>query len=386
MLSAITRKNKVNLSDYQYKKDITNRLFLADLTTLEIEVLKELLFQPSKCRIADILDCVSCDQDTLFLALDTFSRIGLTMRQGDLLFIDKELRKYFEFHLVKFANTQIPSFESLQGLLSKVPISTLPTWYSIPRSSDNIFDSIIEKYLHTPKIYENYLKDLVFEDTTLNKIVEELFTSPELAIETSTLRERYKLTREKLQEYILLLEFHFVGVSSYQDGKERITPFAEWADLLRFHKKHRLETLSSVKVTQAPVKVATRQEQELAMSHFRATIDDWYTSWSEYIPSIEKAVYEIEKALRFVPHNSWVAFEQFLAGLLAPLGQQGPVTLQRTGKKWRYSLPSYTAQERAFIERVIFDLLHKVGITTTGEHEGKPCFMITPYGRVVLGD
>lgn len=386
MLSAITRKNKVNISDYPYKKDIINRLFLADLTTLEIEVLKELLFQPSKCRIADILDCVSCDQDTLFLALETFSRIGLTMRQGDLLFIDKELRKYFEFHLVKFANKQAPSFESLQGLLNKVPISILPTWYSIPRSSDNIFDSIVEKYLHTPKIYENYLKDLIFEDVILNKIVEELFASSDLTLDTATLRERYKLTREKLQEYILLLEFHFVAVSSYQDGKERITPFAEWGDLLRFQKKHKLEAVTGVTVTRPPVNVATRQDQEVAMNHFRATIDDWYGTWSEHVPAIEKAVYEIEKGLKNAPQNSWILFEQFLAGLLAPLGQQGPVTLVRTGKKWRYSLPSYSDKEKSFIECVVLDLLHKVGITTTGEKDGKPCFMITPYGRVALGD
>ncbi len=388
MLNTAVRKNKISLTDYPYKKDIANRLILADLSPLEVEVLQELLFQPSKCRISDLAQSVTCDEESLNQVLDTFSHIGLCIRQGDLLFTDKELRKYFEFHIVKFSNNFEPSFEYLQGLLTKVPISVLPIWYSIPRTSDNIFSSIVEKYLDTPKIYENYLSELIFDDRIIPQIIQDVFASPELKIEAAAIRERYKLTKEKLQEYLLLLEFHFVLASGFQDGKEVIAPFFEWAEYLRFQKKHVLKPVAKegVTVVKPALSVSTREQQEQTMKLFRQTIDDWHTSWSEHLGSVEKSVFEVEKALRIVPSNAWVSVEDFLAGLIAPIGEQPPVTLQRIGKKWRYALPTYSPKEKAFIELVIFDLLYNVGITATGTFEGKPCFMITPFGRVALGE
>lgn len=388
MLSAANRKNKINIADYPYKKDISNRLFLTELSQVEVEVLQELLFQPSKCRISDLEDCIECDEAALTSALETFSRIGLTMRQADLLFIDKELRKYFEFHIAKFSDNFEPSFESLQGLLNRVPISVLPTWYSIPRTSDNIFASIVEKYLHTPKIYESYVNELTFDDPIVNKIIADVFSSPNFVVETSTIRDRYKLSREKLQEYLLLLEFHFVLVSGFKQGREVISPFAEWAEYLRFQKKNALKPLDKTAVTtlKPAINVASLEEQEEAMRLFRRTIEAWHTPWSEHIGFIEKSVFEIERALRIVPNNAWVSFDNFLAGLIAPIGHQPPVTLQTVGKKWRYALPNYSPKEKAFIELVVFDLLHNVGITATGTHEGNPCFMITPFGRVALGE
>ncbi len=388
MLSAINRKNKINLSDYSYKKDIANRLFLADLSLTEVAVLQELLFQASKCRISDLADSLDCSSAELSSALDTFSRIGLTMRQADLLFVDKEMRKYFEFHIIKFSDNYEPSFESLQGLLNRVPISILPTWYSIPRTSDSIFSSIVEKYLHTPKIYENYLNETTFDDPIINSIVQDVFASSDLKIETSQLAKQYKLSRDKLQEYILLLEFHFVLVSGFQHGKEVVCAFSEWAEFLRFQKHHTIKPLaqSTVSVLKPPISVSSRHDQEQTMKLFRKTIEDWHTEWNDHIGYIEKSVFEIERALRVIPNNTWVHFDDFFAGLIIPIGYQPQVTLQRVGKKWRYALPNYTPKEKAFIEMVIFELLHSVGITTTGTSNGKDCFMITPFGRVALGE
>ncbi len=388
MLTTTNRKNKINLGDYPYKKDIANRLFLTELSPIEVDVLQELLFQPSKCRIGDLQDCIDHDTASLLAALDTFGRIGLTMQQQDTLFINKDLRKYFEVHIVKFADNFEPSFESLQGLFNKVPISVLPVWYSIPRTSDNIFESIVEKYLHTPKVYESYLQELTFDDPILNKIVEDVFESPDLKVEANILRQRYKLTREKLQEYLLILEFNFVLVSGFQDGIEVLCAFAEWQEYVKFQKRHQLKPLAEteVTVTKPAIKVTSREEQEDAMKRFRRTIDAWHTRWNDSIGLIEKSVFEIERTLRSVPNNSWVLLEDFLAGFITPIGYQPQVTLQRIGKKWRYSLPSYNSEEKAFIEGVVFDLLHDVGITTTGTFKNKPCFMITPFGRVALGD
>ncbi len=388
MLHAVARKNKINLNDYPYKKDIANRLILSEFTPTEIEVLQELLFHPSKCDISELESNVSCSKNELDEALTTFSKIGLTVKERDFLFIDKELRKYFEFHSAKFQDSFEPSFEFLQGLLSKVPIGVLPVWYSIPRSSDNIFSSIVEKYLHTPKIYENYLKELSFEDPVISDIMQDVFSSQTLKVETDTLRRHYKLSREKLQEYLLLLEFHMVLASSFYKGKEVVSPFFEWAEYLRFQKKNALSAIkaSGVTVEKAALVVSSREQQEETMMQFRKTIDNWYKTWGEHVGSIEKSVFEIEKALRSIPTNSWVYIDEFINALTAPIGQQVPVTLQRIGKKWRYNLPNYSPKEREFIKLVIFDLLYNMGVTATGACQDKSCFMITPFGRVVLGE
>ncbi len=388
MLHSAIRKNKINLNDYSYKKDITNRLILADFTPTEVEVLQELLFHPSKCLISELADTVSCSQKELDKALETFSKIGLTAKQQEHLFIDKELRKYFEFHITKFQDSFEPSFEFLIGLLAKVPISVLPLWYSIPRSSDNIFSSIVEKYLHTPKIYESYLKELSFDEPILHQIVEDVFSSASLKVETETLRRRYSLSREKMQEYLLLLEFHLVLASSFYKGKEVVSPFFEWAEVLRFHKHNALEPLKpdAVAIAKPALIVGSREQQEETMNIFRKTLDSWHKSWGEHIGSIEKSVFEIEKALRVVPTNTWISLEGYINSLSSPIGLQAPVTLLRTGKKWRYNLPKYTPKEKTFIELVITELLYNMGVTATGTFKDKSCFMITPFGRVVLGE
>lgn len=388
MLAALNRKNKINLPDYPYKKDISNRLFLAERSPYELEVLHELMFQPSKCRIQEVADAIGCDEDELILAVDAFSKVGLTMRQHDMLFIDKELRKYFEVHITKLQNNFEPSFEYIQTLLNKIPISVLPGWYSIPRSSDNIFASIIEKYLETPKIYQNYLAEVTFDEPILHKIVDEVYSSQELCVEAAQIRDRYSLSREKLEEYILLLEFHFVLGAGFKEGQEVLMPFSEWRDYLLFQKKNALKPVSEKLVTdiKPPVAIQTRQDQEQSLKIFRETIDSWHASWSEHIGSIEKSVFELERAMRGIPSNSWIPLHDFIDSLIAPIGLKPPVTLLRVGKKWRYNLPVFSAKEKAFIELVLFDLLYKVGITTTGLYDEAPCFMITPFGRVTLGD
>ncbi|MCE5295358.1 MAG: hypothetical protein LLF94_12210 [Chlamydiales bacterium] len=388
MVHSSMQKNKINLSDYPYKKDIANRLFLSELSQFEIAVLEELLFQPSKCRLSDILDTLDCDELELESTLKTFSKFGLILRQHDMLYIDKDLKKCLELHSVKFSKNFEPSFERLQGLLNRVPISILPTWYSLPRTSDNIFISLVEKYLQTPKIYETYLRELTFDDTTFTQIIAAIFASEQLQIEATTLCAQFSLTREKLQEYILLLEFNFIATSYYLNGKKVVTAFSEYKEYVLFQRKHALKALDVKKVVieKPAITVSTLSDQEEAMRHFRNTINEWHDEWNEHIGYIEKSVFELERALRIVPNNAWVTVEDFIAGLITPIGFQPQVTLQRTGKKWRYQLPAFNQKEKAFIELVIFDLLQAVGISTTGTYDGKPCFQITPFGRVALGE
>ncbi len=238
MPTAPLRKNKIVLSDYNYRRDIENRLFMAELSVFEVDVLQEILHSSIKISVKSLAEILEIDRDSIIPVVDKFSKTGLLMRREDTITVDKEMRKYYEFQVMKFDDHFEPDMEFLQGLLSKVPIHVLPTWYSISRTSDNIFNSIIEKYLLTPKIYERYLQELNFEDPVLTGIMQDVFQAPEFKIRSRTLREKYSLTRERFEEYMLLLEFNFVCCLSYNRvdelWKEVVTPFHEWKEYLSF--------------------------------------------------------------------------------------------------------------------------------------------------------
>ena len=48
------KKNKVNLSDYDFQQDIKNRVFFSSITKQELEVLEEILFSPLKFAKAEL--------------------------------------------------------------------------------------------------------------------------------------------------------------------------------------------------------------------------------------------------------------------------------------------------------------------------------------------
>ena len=141
------QKNKVNLSDYNYLQDIESRLHLCDFSSLDLTVLEEILFSPLKISIKKISRALSRSEEEILPVLKRFSISGLLQLQEDTILVDKERRKYFEFQITRFEESFRPDMEFLQEMLRQVPIHILPAWYSIPRSSDNIFDSIVEKYL-----------------------------------------------------------------------------------------------------------------------------------------------------------------------------------------------------------------------------------------------
>jgi predicted transcriptional regulator len=235
------RKNKITLTDYDYRRDIENRLLMAQFTTLDLEVLEEILYSSLHVPIRKLAKHLDLDEATLHPILEKFSKTGLLKIENDSVIIDKEMRKYYEAQIVKFEDDFTPGMEFLQSLLKKVPIHVLPTWYSIPRTSNNIFDSLVEKYLLTPHLYQRYLLELNFGDPVLSGIIDDLIRAPDFKLSSKQLIEKYGLTREQFEEYLLYLEFNFVCCLGYQrengHWKEIITPFEEWREYLRFLKE-----------------------------------------------------------------------------------------------------------------------------------------------------
>ena len=243
MLTSPTKKNRVDLADYDHDRDIKNRILMSQFTLFEADILEEILSSSLKFTTASLAATMDVEVEELFPMLEKLTSAQLLTYDKKNVIVNKEMRKFYEFQFQKFDNDFKPSMDFIQQLLKKVPIEVLPTWYFIPRTSDNIFESLIEKYFTTPQAYEKYLEELNFEDPILSGIMEDVFESEDFKVRSRYLREKYGLTRAEFEEYMLHLEFNFVCFLSYnrieeEDGwKEVVTPFHEWKEYLFFQRK-----------------------------------------------------------------------------------------------------------------------------------------------------
>jgi predicted transcriptional regulator len=232
------RKVKIVLSDYDVKRDIENRLLMSQFSDLDVQVLQEVLYSPLRFSLRKMAKSLSLSEESLKKILEKLGRTGLLSIEADNVDVDKDMRKYFETQVQKFEEDFKPGMDYLAGLLKKVPIHILPTWYAIPRTSNNIFESILERYLATPQIYYRYVQDFSTSHPNLSPLVKDLFSSAELKLSGQSVIERYRMTREQFEETMLLLEFSLIASLRYEKvedvWKEVITPYEEWKEHLSF--------------------------------------------------------------------------------------------------------------------------------------------------------
>lgn len=245
----VFRKNKIELSEYDYEKDIKNRILMSQFTPQDIAVLEEILYNSLQTPISVLAENLDLTEAELFPILEKLSETKLFALITDYVLVNKEMRKYFEFQIMKFQPDFKPGMEYLQGLLRKVPIHALPNWYSIPRSSDNIFDSITEKYLLTPHIFQRYLSDLVFSHPVQKDLMNEVYWSVNLEIEACEIMKKYQLSREDFEYHMLFLEFSFICCVTYKKEqnsfREIVTPFYEWKEYVSFMQKVELNSIQN---------------------------------------------------------------------------------------------------------------------------------------------
>ncbi len=432
MVESTIRKNKITLSDYNYQKDIENRLLLAQFSIIDLEVLEEIIYSSLSISVKKLAKDIDIDETELFSILEKFAKTGLLTYDEDLITVDKEMRKYYEMQILMFDEDHQNGMEFLQSLLKKVPIHILPTWYSIPRTSNNIFESLVEKYLLTPQIFHRYLMDLQFSEPAMASIVKDVYNSEELKLSSQTLIDKYNLTKEQFEEYLLLLEFNFVCCLGYEKvnntWKEVVTPYHEYREYLMFLK--RTETVPFANQIDSPKPFAFIQEMSALLNQIKknpapmsgkivdklrllklADIVDgrlyaldaandflelplenraifvYRHPLNRFIHplSTEKNIREAEKSIIRVLNKGWVSFEEFFKGVLAPLNEGSAIMLKKVGKNWKYTIPEYTDEEQLFIKTIIFDWLYQVGITATATIDGEECFCITPFGQTLFG-
>ncbi|MCB1072603.1 MAG: hypothetical protein KDK96_05815 [Chlamydiia bacterium] len=476
----IFRKNKINLEDYDYQKDIQNRVLLSHFSTEDLEVLEEIVYSSQKIPISRLVDQLDKNLDKLYAILEKLSKTDLFKIEEDTVVVDKEMRKYFETQIQKFEDDFTPGMEFLQALLKKVPIHVLPNWYPIPRTSNNIFNSLIEKYLETPQTFQRYLTELNLGDPILNGIVTDLFEAPEHKMYSSDIRAKYKLSEEAFEEHLLYLEFNLVCCLVYEkkDGEwiEVVTLFKEWKDYLNFLKESQpkeiskksdvkrtrphdfsfvedMSTLLALSMTK-PLYLRLNEEEEwvfekasanaaskqckgfdlkteeghehfhrymskviqkllfLKLAHIEGNqliasddAEEWLAlpiekralntykvtlssyPFSEFAKEIctERNIHEIEKSISRIIDSGWVLFDEFLNGIIAPISENSKMSLKKTGRYWKYSLPDYSEDEMALIRLIIFNWLFEGGIIATGSYQGKECLRITPLGQSMFG-
>lgn len=457
-MNNITRKNKVNLADYAYKRDIENRILLAQLSVLEVDLLREIVHSSLRIDLQDLAETLEIPLQQLIPALRKLSATQLFKQEGSQLIVNKEMRKYYESQIEKFDPDFKPDMEFLQGLLNKVSINALPIWYAIPKSSDHIFSSIIEKYLLTPAIYRQYLEEIEFDEPILKDIIRDLYQqAPSFKLETDSLIKKYNLTREKLEEYVLLLEYHFVCCIKYEqvnnEWHEFISPFQEWLEYLQFETASRLvpiEDQANIQLIAGEVEFGFIHDMETILkacqekgistdtlertlkrteSHFNhvlfklkqlefisekqlkwhitstgkawlnKTLTEKSSTLTAHPLNTLKSLNSYQTSLFYNPRNSrlieqsllgqlgyrkWVYLEDFIKGLLIPIGKQEGISLKNKGKKWKYTLPSYSEDELHFIQAMITERLFELGIVAIGKHKDKTCFTLTSFGRVTL--
>ncbi|MEI6242397.1 MAG: hypothetical protein WCP39_03215 [Chlamydiota bacterium] len=454
--TSTSKKIKIHLSDYDYQKDIENRLLMSELSSFDLKVLEEIVYSSLHIPISKLAKTMETSEDFILPVVKKFSKVGLLVIENDTLSIDKQMRKYYEFQIIRYSIDFKPDLEFLQGLLKKVPIHVLPSWYSISRSTDNIFESILEKYLRSPQAFHRYLQEFTC-DTILWSIIQDVYSAPDCKVFAHQLQKKYQISKHKFEEYMLLLEYGLVCCSSYtqvdNNWEEIITPFQEWKEYLLFLKKTEAPSILDSILHKRTSPFAFIEDMSFLLdflesknlpdfskhsplsipeikNHYRNEIsplldnqlilaqkklvlldlanhkNDALTpsksakKWKSLslekkalhnylhpknrilsIETSEKNSRDAEKSILRALDAGWIYFDDFLLGVTSPLHEDHSIKLKRTGKSWRYELPSYTPEEKEIIKHTIFESLFEVGMTSIGIHNQKDCFCVTPFGK-----
>lgn len=428
------RKHKVELSDYDFQRDVATRLFFANLTEFQKNIIEEIVNSSVKCSIKQIASTLETDVTSLQPFLAQLESFDLHKIQGDQLLVNKEVRKYFAYEVEKFSPSFEPDMLHLQALLNKVPIHTLPQWYAIPRATDNIFHSIIERYFHTPKTYRKHMEDMAVDCPQLFQIYQMICQSPDLSVSAECLMKKFHWTQEQFEKVMLEFEYNLCGSLCYKkDGdlwKEYATLYHEWKLLTHFKtsqlppslgsdsytRKHAsdfsfieeltklshclvdddkidrsspwqqllLETASDLNIPENPMLWIRKTKQEQCASVYKMLLNKSRVSSGKFA---EKDLREVEKYLKIVAPRGWICFDDFMKGFTGPVRSHAPIELHKKGKKWRYRVPEHTDEDRNVVHMIVTDFLWKAGIVALGSCEdGKECFAVTPYGRMSLGE
>lgn len=100
----------------------------------------------------------------------------------------------------------------------------------------------------------------------------------------------------------------------------------------------------------------------------------------------DRDIRELEKSLKRILKSGWVYLDDFVKSLTVSLSTTCEVTLTKKGRRYFYSRPLYGQAEIAFIHGMLNHHLFESGMIALGRCNERPCFMVTPFGRLSLGE
>lgn len=420
------KKSKIRLEEYNYQKDIKIRKTLVELSPLAIELIDEILYSKRTMSIWKLAQSVEAVSEEIIPILQELEKLGLLTLSETEITTHKEAKKYFEYEILRFSEDFRPDLFFFQALLKHLPIHILPNWYQIPKSSNHIFQSIVEKYLYTPQLYQRHLIE-VKADGVLSAIIDQLADGAVDQIPTKELQESLQISDEELYEAILYLEYNFICFAKYvqKNGKweEYLVPLYEWRQFLSSKKSLPfIPYVEEIEIKeerafgfiqdltaylQGEETLLSNKAQELQtianQLHFindkkelQKTGIEWLALANEekslylfqhrhlffpYSNVGERAICEAEKSVREVIGKGWIPFEQFLSFAEIALDNSTKIILESKGRLYRYVYPEYTQEQKEFIHAAIFGNLYKMGMVSIGCWKGKDCFMVTPFGE-----
>lgn len=417
------RKIRLNLSDYEWEKDAELRSLFSDLHQDESDVIEEIFYSPLKTSFRKLSRSLELCESRLEEILNKLEKGLLLQKDGDQLIIDKEMRRRYELQMERLRPGFRPDIDFMQEILRKVPIHVLPSWYAISRTSDNIFQSILDKYLLSPQTFQRYLLDIAYPETWIADLIKTLFSHPDLKISSSDCIARYNLTRKSFDAASLFLEFSFVACLTYEkEGDhwvEFLSPFHEWKEYLSFLRATEAPCLNEDTVEDIEgddfayvraLSLSLEEKKPLPAYREKALTlrflteegalteegKQWLSSSLEkralalykhplnapiLSPSMgERALREAEKTARRMLHGKWVLFEDFFQGALPVFREEHTMPLKRGKTSWSYERPVYTEEEKQALFKTIFFWLKEIGMVATGTFQNQPCFRLTEFG------
>lgn len=429
----LNKKNRIQLCDYAYEKDVENRLLLASLTPYEVLVLEEILNGPIRLTISSLMEEVSGEAEELLLALEKLKVSGLFRIDQGVLTIDKEIRKYFDFQFQKFEEDFVPGIEFILGILSRIPLQPLHNWYTLSRTTDSVIDALMEKYFATPLVFKQYLLEIGFESAIFGEIIDHLLSLPLHPLCVSTLRQKYGISLQQFEELALHLEFNFICCKVFirQDEslKEVFVPFQWWQEHSRINRDLNPTFLPASDVDQDSVSnefafieqlTSMMQQNSFPSAQHKQCLincnlmhenadqqmqitplgEEWLSQ-----PLTEKALFfhrnpamsrvwnpaslrRIERSLQALSKaekGQWITFKELLYSYNLISGAAERTYIKKENRKWIYSLSPQPFDDPKLVLDCIKNKFYPSGIINLGMTKDKEeCLQLTPFGRRVL--
>lgn len=444
----LSRKNKIVLSDYDYKTELSNRNIMTSLSSLDLVLLEEIIYSPLTISLKKLQKNLDLQEKQLKDSLAKFTSIGLLSQNGDTINMDKKIRKWFEFEIIRFNADFTPDLEFLQALLKKIPIQLLHSWYSLPKTTDNLIRSIFDKYLVTPQVLERHIAELCYDNQEIDTIYNAVLNSPEHKISANIIRDILSCDDNEFNELMLFWEYNFVLFSKFEkignNWLEMVVPFNPWSLFCQFLKKNSLKPLSlpikiekeedysyinaihniltkakeglhkhSIKegYTETPgdilhkitmLKLAKIEENRVKITE---SGDNWLKMSFENkafflhnnlltnapSPTIsqnlitEKNIKNIEKSLEGLSVGDWFYFDDFVKRMTVPISDESSLYLKKNNGIWNYYIPEYNVEETELIRFVILKHLSEIGLVNVGKKNNRDCFALTELGKKIFG-